>query len=473
MAGEDDQNINNQHQNHLPPNTTSPSHVSTIKLPFLRKVNMIMGYGKMEHTWLIQTILYGREREREKQGPPCLWFFTEDHLEDLHIIDAKGNEDFKALKTVDGDKVLIGPVIRRRKKIMFNGLQCSGHQNRGLFTSESQASESETQTSDFDTYDSNYSDETHESLPEPAVNEPKVVCQPKVWSDAPIIEEYESDSEDEHVSLPTEEQETPSKEKSLNETCYGNPLIFFGMKIEIGLPTVLNSPCFMVKSWLVQDQTVLGKDYSNLLIADSLLKTIWFINAPCYGNEALASPKENELTIPEQTATGKGKSNPFMADDHKDKACSQEVLRYNPQKLIQKKLEVVHDKEFNEANYLRPSRILNENFDHLDDYGSRIARPKIDDKDHFELKVQYLKEPQDNTFSGSDHEDANEHIEKVLETVDLFHIRNITQDQVMLRAFPMSLTGAASHWLRNKPSGSITTWEDPKTKFLSKYCPPA
>ncbi|GJU40392.1 hypothetical protein Tco_1193349 [Tanacetum coccineum] len=57
---------------------------------------------------------------------------------------------------------------------------------------------------------------------------------------------------------------------------------------------VLNSPCFMVKSWLVQDQTVLGKDYSNLLIADSLLKTIWFINAPCYGNEALASPKANE-----------------------------------------------------------------------------------------------------------------------------------------------------------------------------------
>ncbi|GKD59776.1 hypothetical protein Tco_1297285, partial [Tanacetum coccineum] len=45
---------------------------------------------------------------------------------------------------------------------------------------------------------------------EPTVNEPKVVSQPKVWSDAPIIEEYESDSEDEHVSLPTEEQETPS-----------------------------------------------------------------------------------------------------------------------------------------------------------------------------------------------------------------------------------------------------------------------
>ncbi|GJW96442.1 reverse transcriptase domain-containing protein [Tanacetum coccineum] len=72
---------------------------------------------------------------------------------------------------------------------------------------------------------------------------------------------------------------------------------------------------FIKKSWLVRDQTVLGKDYSNLLIADSLLKTIWFINAPCYDNEALASPNTNdeELSIPEQTATGKGTSNPLMA----------------------------------------------------------------------------------------------------------------------------------------------------------------
>ncbi|GJX72222.1 hypothetical protein Tco_0309393 [Tanacetum coccineum] len=76
-------------------------------------------------------------------------------------------------------------------------------------------------------------------------------------------------------------------------------MLDFGLEVEIESTTaldlirVLNSPCFMVKSWLVQDQTVLGKDYSNLLIADSLLKTIWFINAPCYGNEALASPKAN------------------------------------------------------------------------------------------------------------------------------------------------------------------------------------
>ncbi|GJY03441.1 putative reverse transcriptase domain-containing protein [Tanacetum coccineum] len=84
---------------------------------------------------------------------------------------------------------------------------------------------------------------------------------------------------------------------------------------------------------------------------------------------------------------------------------------------------------------------------------------KNDDKYHFdiknkkgqflkELKGQFLKELHDSTFSGSDHEDANEHIEKVLEIVDLFHVLNITQDQIMLR-------------------------EDLKTEFLNKYCPPA
>ncbi|GJS89435.1 hypothetical protein Tco_0772071 [Tanacetum coccineum] len=71
-------------------------------------------------------------------------------------------------------------------------------------------------------------------------------------------------------------------------------------------------------------------------------------------------------------------------------------------------------------------------------YGSGIARPKIEDKHHFELKDQFLKELRDNTFN-----------------------------QVMLRAFHMSLTGAASRWLRNKPTGSITTWETLKEIFLN------
>ncbi|GJX29436.1 DNA-directed DNA polymerase [Tanacetum coccineum] len=107
------------------------------------------------------------------------------------------------------------------------------------------------------------------------------------------------------------------------------------------------------------------------------------------------------------------------------------------------------------------------------EYGSGVVRPKIDANAQFELKGQFLKEFRDNTFSGSKHEDANEHIKKVLKIVNIFHIPNITQDQLMLRAFLVSLTGAVSRWLRNEPAGSITTWEVLKMKFQTKYYPPA
>ncbi|GKE67110.1 hypothetical protein Tco_1521271, partial [Tanacetum coccineum] len=65
-------------------------------------------------------------------------------------------------------------------------------------------------------------------------------------------------------------------------------------------------------------------------------------------------------------------------------------------------------------------------------YGSGVVRPKINDKTHFELKGQYLKELHKNTFSGSEHKDANEHIEKALEIIDLFHIPEVTQDQEVI-----------------------------------------
>nr|GEX86487.1 putative ribonuclease H-like domain-containing protein [Tanacetum cinerariifolium] len=79
-------------------------------------------------------------------------------------------------------------------------------------------------------------------------------------------------------------------------------------------------------------------------------------------------------------------------------------------------------------------------------------------------KGQFLKELRDNIFSGSDHEDVKDHIEKVLKIVDLFHIPDITQDQVMLRAFPMSLTGA------QEPDETLyQAWE--RFKELLMECP--
>ncbi|GJZ51236.1 MAK10-like protein [Tanacetum coccineum] len=66
-----------------------------------------------------------------------------------------------------------------------------------------------------------------------------------------------------------------------------------------------------------------------------------------------------------------------------------------------------------------------------ENYRSGVTRPTINQDTPFELKGKFLKELSDNTFSGSEHEDANDQIEKVLEIVDLFHIPKVTQDQIM------------------------------------------
>nr|GFA42687.1 xylulose kinase-1 [Tanacetum cinerariifolium]GFA57497.1 xylulose kinase-1 [Tanacetum cinerariifolium] len=54
---------------------------------------------------------------------------------------------------------------------------------------QSTTSKSDAKTSDLDSYDSSSSEETLETVPKPIESKPKVVNEPKVWSDAPIIEE--------------------------------------------------------------------------------------------------------------------------------------------------------------------------------------------------------------------------------------------------------------------------------------------
>nr|GEV91022.1 hypothetical protein [Tanacetum cinerariifolium] len=75
---------------------------------------------------------------------------------------------------------------------------------------QSKNSKSDAKTSDFASCESNSSVETLESVHKPVESKPKVVSEPKVWSDALIIEEYESDSDDEYVFKALVEQEKPN-----------------------------------------------------------------------------------------------------------------------------------------------------------------------------------------------------------------------------------------------------------------------
>nr|GEY30042.1 hypothetical protein [Tanacetum cinerariifolium] len=60
--------------------------------------------------------------------------------------------------------------------------------------------ESDSKPSEFSSCESDSSVETPTYMPEPVESAPKVVSEPKVWTDAPIIEEYESDSDNDSVT---------------------------------------------------------------------------------------------------------------------------------------------------------------------------------------------------------------------------------------------------------------------------------
>nr|GEX06175.1 hypothetical protein [Tanacetum cinerariifolium] len=72
------------------------------------------------------------------------------------------------------------------------------------------ADDSDSKPVEYDSSDSNSSVETTISMHAPVDNAPKIVYEPKVWTDAPIIEEYESDSDDDLVFNVQENIEKPS-----------------------------------------------------------------------------------------------------------------------------------------------------------------------------------------------------------------------------------------------------------------------
>nr|GEY73269.1 ribonuclease H-like domain-containing protein [Tanacetum cinerariifolium] len=74
---------------------------------------------------------------------------------------------------------------------------------------QTSADESDSKPVEYASSESESSIETTTSMPAPIDNAPKIVFEPKVWTDAPIIKEYESDSDDDSVSNVEENIEKP------------------------------------------------------------------------------------------------------------------------------------------------------------------------------------------------------------------------------------------------------------------------
>nr|GEX40642.1 hypothetical protein [Tanacetum cinerariifolium] len=77
------------------------------------------------------------------------------------------------------------------------------------------------------------------------------------------------------------------------------------------------------------------------------------------------------------------------------------------------------------------------------------------------------------TFSGNKNEDAHDNVDRVLNIISLFNIPKVTQDAVLLRVFPFTLTVTAKRWVDRLTPGTVNTWDLLKKTFIQRYCPPS
>ncbi|GJY94592.1 hypothetical protein Tco_0510953 [Tanacetum coccineum] len=83
-------------------------------------------------------------------------------------------------------------------------------------------------------------------------------------------------------------------------------------------------------------------------------------------------------------------------------------------------------------------------------YYSGITSITVNGKNAYELKGKFLDDLHKNAFSGTNGEDAVEHIEYFLKIVDPIDLPNVNQDKLRVVVFPISLVGDAWRWLASK-----------------------
>jgi len=57
-------------------------------------------------------------------------------------------------------------------------------------------------------------------------------------------------------------------------------------------------------------------------------------------------------------------------------------------------------------------------------------------------------------YGGLEHEDPHEHVRNFTKVCSPFSFKNVSQESIRLRLFPLSLTGEASKWLAKLPNNS-------------------
>ncbi|GJW73210.1 reverse transcriptase domain-containing protein [Tanacetum coccineum] len=103
--------------------------------------------------------------------------------------------------------------------------------------------------------------------------------------------------------------------------------------------------------------------------------------------------------------------------------------------------------------------------------GSAITIPET--ANEFAIKGNHLTLVKGNQFDGRTKTDPHKHIHEFLGICDMFKYRDTKNEVVRLMMFPLSLTGEAKTWLDELNEGTIKTWDELRTAFISRFFPPA
>ncbi|GKA06418.1 reverse transcriptase domain-containing protein [Tanacetum coccineum] len=172
-------------------------------------------------------------------------------------------------------------------------------------------------------------------------------------------------------------------------------------------------------------------------------------------------------------------------DTDNDNCLDLNLIRQNQSllKSILSNLRIVYPPVLN-INYFHHFLDILRNYDPMDDepmwaadhvvaltLGLAITIPET--ANEFAIKGNHLTLVKGNQFDGRTQIDPHKHIHEFLRICDMFKYRDTENEAVCLMMFPLSLTGEAKTWLDILNEGTIKTWDELRTAFISRFFPPA
>nr|GEX65760.1 zf-CCHC domain-containing protein/UBN2 domain-containing protein [Tanacetum cinerariifolium] len=97
----------------------------------------------------------------------------------------------------------------------------------------------------------------------------------------------------------------------------------------------------------------------------------------------------------------------------------------------------------------------------------------VDLGDNFTVKGHHLSMIKDRQFDGRSRTDPHKHLAEFVDVYGMFRYGNTNADTIKLKLFPSPLAGEAKIWFNELSPGLITTWEEMRQAFVSRFFPPA